>query len=333
MLTHVKFSGLLLLLGGPSSAHPATAVLGLDGILRVQRAELRNTTLTILHADGQVEVITKGLEHFKKEFPLRTYALFAFECSGCVTKQLYFDTYVPDNGLQNAPFEFPFEVTLEKPPPGQHFEYAGPVGYIRYRDDIKDFGYDTDYAKRADPLMAERMSAILSKVGSSPAALVPSPAPALASAPEPSPAVDRNVVVVPTLETRATLVHTTRLPAPDLGSVPVMKPDRMTETRARMPQGEALARSSAVTITKEHTPLSDRSAQVPEGVLRSPDGSSRSEELVVEQLRVTRIVRYLHKDKVTEFRRVTSKYGPVYYFKDGESCTQRTYEQGVMEDR
>src|SRR5436189_56048 len=58
---------------------------------------------------------------------------------------------------EHAPFDFPFQVTLEPRPDGQRFEYAGPVGYIRYYPERKDFGYDTDYSRKADPILAKRM--------------------------------------------------------------------------------------------------------------------------------------------------------------------------------
>ncbi len=58
-------------------------------------------------------------------------------------------------------------------------------------------------------------------------------------------------------------------------------------------------------------------------------GTYREEELQVEKLRVTKIVRLYEAGHLTEYRRVENSYGPVYYFCDGLSCSQHEYERNV----
>jgi hypothetical protein len=55
-------------------------------------------------------------------------------------------------------------------------------------------------------------------------------------------------------------------------------------------------------------------------------GSGRSEELIVEKRRVTRIVRITQDGHTSEYRQVTHQFGQVFYFKDGESCSRWQYE-------
>jgi len=55
----------------------------------------------------------------------------------------------------------------------------------------------------------------------------------------------------------------------------------------------------------------------------------REEELLVEKLRVIKIVRLYEAGHLTEYRRVENSYGTVYYFCDGMSCSRHEYERNV----
>ena len=56
----------------------------------------------------------------------------------------------------------------------------------------------------------------------------------------------------------------------------------------------------------------------------------REEELVVDANRVTTIIRILFQDgRSTEYRRVSSRWGNVYFFKDGLNVPEGMYEAGV----
>ncbi|MBK8497994.1 MAG: hypothetical protein IPL52_04050 [Flavobacteriales bacterium] len=57
---------------------------------------------------------------------------------------------------------------------------------------------------------------------------------------------------------------------------------------------------------------------------------NRSEDLVVDGGKVTTIVRLESEGKTTEYRRVYHKWGGVFYFKDGATCTQQVYEKEAL---
>jgi hypothetical protein len=308
-----------------------SAVLNVDGIVKVKGLPLEGARMKMMERDGELEVMDKGLAHFARELPLQTAILMVFEREGCVTKQLYFDTHVPSEAVDLAPFSFPFQVTLEALPDGQQFEYAGPVGYIRYYPERQDFGYDTDYSRKADPILAQRMElATTNLVTSSPSA-TPTTAPAVAlSKPEPE-VEDTSAfhVLVPTRSSHGTLVHPTGnssinnaagpLPASPVVDRPAPPPAPkpvVTEIRKETPP--------APSAIAEDQPREQWEAPPP-----SPGATGRNEELIVEKNRVTTIVRITNDGHVDEYRRVSHYFGAVYYFKNGQSCTDLVYEQGT----
>jgi ketosteroid isomerase-like protein len=58
-------------------------------------------------------------------------------------------------------------------------------------------------------------------------------------------------------------------------------------------------------------------------------GAGREEEVLVEQLRITHIVRLRNGEKVTEYRRVETKYGQVYHFRDGQVVPATVYAAAI----
>jgi len=53
--------------------------------------------------------------------------------------------------------------------------------------------------------------------------------------------------------------------------------------------------------------------------------------LIVEARRITTIFRFADKaDRRTEYRRVLNSTGDVYYFQDGRSISEYSYDQGTM---
>jgi ketosteroid isomerase-like protein len=51
--------------------------------------------------------------------------------------------------------------------------------------------------------------------------------------------------------------------------------------------------------------------------------------VLVEQLRITHIVRLRNGEKVTEYRRVETKYGQVYHFRDGQAVPATVYAAAI----
>ncbi|HMC96889.1 MAG TPA: hypothetical protein VKG92_04510 [Flavobacteriales bacterium] len=329
------------------AALDATAVLNVDGIVRVKGFPLSGTRMTIMEQDGPPEVVTEGLQRFDRSLALQSAFLIAFEREGCVTKQLYFDTRVPDNALENAPFDFPFMVTLEPPPSGYSFQYAGPVGYIRYYPERGDFGYDTDYSKSADPILAERMRLLLTHVESAP---LPTPIP-VSAAPLQEPAIedtDAFNILIPILSEEPVLVHPTAapvyvaLPPPPVVEDPPAAAVAAPVTPTSTPSSEvATARRPAVSkepspiAVKVHPPvIAARAVEETEKVTPKPIAqshtSNRSEELIVDKRWVIKIVRLMQDGHITEYRRVNHHMGQVFYFKDGVSCSEWTYEHEAL---
>jgi hypothetical protein len=277
--------------------------------------------------------MSAGLAHFTIKLDLQTSYLFSFEREGCVTKQLYFDTHVPDVFLDKAPFDFPFQVTLEPPPHGQHFQYAGPVGNIRFFEDRGDFAYDTDYSKLIDPAMEQRMEEVrrtavdtVRTVVSSPVSRVSGPVPVIegpSSAPvEVLDSAALTGTLVPAVETAPPLVHLIGDPAT---TTPATSPD----VRHHHPPPKVSEDPPVVVPPVRTSATGDKYEEqvLPAG--RPPD--SRDEELIVERLRVTTIVRIVQDGDSSEYRRVAHAYGAVFYFKDGVSCDQWTYDQGIAD--
>lgn len=120
-------------------------------------------------------------------------------------------------------------------------------------------------------------------------------------------------------------VHTTPRPAPSApGPTTVAVPHA----------GEDHRRSTRPVMGEDGPPppqslRSDRHG-FPEKPLRAP---VRHEELVVEPNKVMTVVRLEHEQGATEYRRVVHKWGAVFYFKNGESCTQQVYEREALAGR
>ena len=138
----------------------ATGLLHADGIVTVEGAEISETTITVVPANAGSWELPKGTKEFKLELPLNDTYLVIFAHPRCLTKQLYFDTRVPQDYVLDH-YTFPFEVVLQV----QNTEdraYAGPVGYIMYKDLVNDFDYVTDYTLQIDQKLKDRMNSITS---------------------------------------------------------------------------------------------------------------------------------------------------------------------------
>lgn len=306
-----------------------TAQLHLDGIVIVKQLPLDGTKVIVVDREGPSTVITRDLRHFSLPLDLdRTY-LLSFEREGCVTKQLLFDTKVPERYMASAPFSFPFQVTLEQPPADAPFAYAGPVGFVRFYDDIKDFGYDTDYSIARDAVLVQRLD--LAREGASPA---PATAQTLKAAPLPAPVPSADAPqgafeeLAPTLTEVPPLVHntgnTSATVAP-LQHVPIARPASLPRSMPK-PAPAPLAAPAAPPLTSSSALLaSPTTAQRTAPAARVLDDQARSEQLIVEPRRVTTVIRLTQNGHTTEYRRVAHDYGAVYFFRNGESCAEYTF--------
>ncbi|MBS1583733.1 MAG: hypothetical protein JST66_16150 [Bacteroidetes bacterium] len=320
----------LMLGSGSLRAGEAASGLRIDGIVRVKKVSPASARVIVVPNEGEVRTITEGLSHFTLTLDLQTNYLLSFECNGCVTKQLLFDTHVP----AGRAYEFPFQVTLEPPPTDAPFAYAGPVGLIRYDPAIADFGYDTDYKIARDDVLTERLEQVRARSAAAPVPdLQPLSAPPAAAAPVPSapvvaapapPAPPKPDVdaprgpfeeLAPTRSEVAPLVHPTgERPAP--ASVPAPAP---VPAPLRVPPAPPVLVAPKPAEAIEEAPRS----------VASLEQDGRTEEVVPEKLRVTTIVRIRAEGHTTEYRRVAQYYGGVVYFKDGVACTEAVYHEGT----
>ncbi len=340
---HVLLSTTLVASALAAEALPSTLELRVDGMVKVKGGELEGARAIIAADDAGTVVLDNGLVHFTYALRLQTRYLFSFEKEGYVTKQVLFDTRVPVEFLSLAPYVFPFQVTLERPPNGSQVEYVGPVGFVRFMPEQEDFGYDTDYRmKDAQPLferirefhIAELDMRLVASHVSSPGTRLPAPAETMptltAVEEEPTAAPAALDVRRPILEPREveraavtpanaplSLPVPPPIPVPTVVAAPIVKP---STSRPRM----------------EATPLPERRLRPAEGkattitpTLPRPElkfENDRLEQLFIEPTRVSTVVYIKQGGEVVEYRRVAHRFGPVFFFRNGQSCTARQYE-------
>lgn len=131
-------------------------------------------------------------------------------------------------------------------------------------------------------------------------------------------------------------------PAPVAKSEPAKRPDpppppivaKPNGTRAEPRSGEASRRSAPANEGVEGSPI--RAAEANEVVEARPEPSVetaeviRNEELIVETNQViTRIELDNGRERV-EYRRVVHKFGPIFYFKNGQSISKLIYESEAL---
>ena len=85
----------------------------------------------------------------------------------------------------------------------------------------------------------------------------------------------------------------------------------------------------ATTIERRKPPGRTPRAITRIGPRMNEQPSQLKEELLVDRLNVTMIVRVDEGSVPVEYRRVVNYYGPVYYFRNGESCTAERYAQAT----
>lgn len=97
-------------------------------------------------------------------------------------------------------------------------------------------------------------------------------------------------------------------------------PVHRNTTTAQVHEGSDTRRTAPVVAMSEARPkFEETKAEV-----------VRHEELIVEPNQVVMVVKVEQGEKRDEYRKVTRKYSGTFYFKNGESCTQRTYESEAL---
>jgi hypothetical protein len=238
---------------------------------------------------------------------------------------------------------FLFQVTLFNTGKDGIYEYAGPVGIVRYYLEDNDFNYETDYSLKPGAPMAKRITQLMERLKVRDADGLP---------------VDRTVT-----QNTATLLTNTgahdQVLAP-VTSAPVATQEMGWKSGAEAVEPDVLAfsnelpRSTAGVLDRSDAPLAGSTAGQARGVrtvaMSEPEAMPATarvvrpvrnvepvndipltdEELVVERLRVTTIVRITESTgHRTEYRRVVDRHGAVVYFKDGVQVPEYVYRQNT----
>lgn len=348
----------LLLAMSPAGASASGGRLELDGILRVKGGDMSGGRMLMVDHLGHCVVLTSGLEHFTLSLELNSEYLLEFTKAGHVTKQLLVNTRVPTGDYVFRQFGFPFQVTLVPTPRDANYEYSGPVAQVHFVAEIDDFGYDKDYRVKPMPtLMAamERERARVNAGGTSASGTAAASGMAAPAAPAATQAAIAQAAPAPVP------VVVLADPAPITPVVPISAPEVSTPVEA-----PAVATGNTAPVTREPDPLEEK--RDASSLTTSPDPAAKSvppmvrpkaermvrdhqvtqrvhvpqslptpkvmdadreEAVVVEPLRVIRIVRLRHGDAVEEYRRVSHRYGQVVHFHNGAPCSQREFEQAV----
>lgn len=297
----------------------ASPQLRLDGILIVKGAPVEGSQVIVLSKGGEVRVLEEELAHFTFALDLQEDYLISFQREGCVSKQLRFNTHVPVAALRPEGFQFPFQVTLEPPPAGQHMEYAGPVGYIHFDAGLGDFSYSTDYRMLKEDFLAKEMQLARTALRNRTLpALAPQPARPEEEHSRPLPErtdrVRAQAVLAPTVSRVPPMVHVLAMPPPAAPAAPAphvpLPPEETVKVAERRTTGpEAESNQSGF----EELALAQ--------------GTGFEKEVLADGLRVITIIRKQEGQRIEEFRKVVSYYGGTTYFCRGYACSADTFER------
>ena len=103
---------------------------------------------------------------------------------------------------------------------------------------------------------------------------------------------------------------------------------------ARVVEGEDGRRAQVPVAGEEASPV--RPAPAQQGAEDRPEEPAhvaevvREEQLVVEPNKVMTVIRLEREGVSTEFKRIVHKWGGIYYFKNGDSCSREVYESEAL---
>lgn len=302
--------------------------LHLDGILIVKGLPLEGSQVIVITRDGEAQVLTRGLARFTLDLDLQKDYLVSFQRPGCVSKQLRFNTNVPVENLNPEGYRFPFQVTLEPAPEGQSMEYAGPVGYIQFDAKLNDFSYNTDYRILKDDFLTKELERAQAELNAK-VQPVPSVGPGLAKdegSMVPKHKLPMVEAVDPVMHDMvASVVSRTPPMVHVLGTsaitsrTPANRPDQTAADHPAPPSPPVPARPEAVATKASSEPLHPERAVAVE------------KEVQVDSLHVTTIIRFQKGASTDEYRRVVSYYGGTTYFKNGQACSEDTFQRSVAQ--
>lgn len=129
-------------------------------VIRGDKSATARVVVTDLQTPGLALDNVSG--HFTLDLGLGRNYLLSFEREGMVTKLVYFDTHVPEDEVARS-FVFPFQVTLFEQGWNGVMAYDGPVGFVQYVPEKRDFVHRTDYRVVPGSPEEERMKQLVAR--------------------------------------------------------------------------------------------------------------------------------------------------------------------------
>ena len=290
--------------------------------LTIEAVLLDKARIILLPQQGEAELLENIGRTIQFNLDLGTTYLIEFQRPGCVSRQLLVDTRVPGNAAVTSLIALA-KMKLVVPKRGQDFEFSGPVGYIYFNEAAGAFLYHTDYRVVGERSMVDRMN-VERKQFALPDALVVVP--------------KRGYITHPDYE------YGTKV-ANGVNNEPLVHLTGRERSEDHFRQNVEVA--SIVTLVAQpvapvETPVAAATLQVashvaPIAPVEAPAFISASviaeplinEELTVSRLRIIKDVKVLRDGRTETYRKVTERYGAVYYFKDGVSCSEHVYQYGI----
>jgi flagellar biosynthesis GTPase FlhF len=309
-----------------------------NGRLKIDGGDLGGAR-AVVYKDGVKErTVSTGLTKFSVDLDLNASYIISFEKDGFVSKKLSFNTHVPATLPPHGFLPFDFSVSLFKQYDDMNMVvFNQPVGVIRYEAAKGDFDYDTDYTKSIQSQLQQALAEVEQKrkeearnasaEAKRKAAEEREQARAEAEARKKAEAVAREE------QARAEeLRREEEKRKAEARAEPTPEPVAAPVPRERANGHPHLAKSSANNETRRMaTAVEGWEAPPTFGLQQEP--VVREEELLVQSNKVETVIRLERAGVLTEYRRVSHKWGGVFFFKNGESCSQTVYETEALGDR
>lgn len=299
-----------------------------NGKVRVKGGDWRDTRITVMPQFGDAFEIPLTSDQFDLDLGLLSTYLVRAAHDGCAAKEIVFDLWVPA-AYRNSVFTFPYEILLESFKPNeQPYRYDHPVSGVFFDETAGAFTYTTDYSSiqkaRELPTLVERMATHIS--------LHPKPEDPMAGyiallAHDPNAegaqtnSNEAERAATPTVTEMSTLpppLPKAPQPEPEPAAPPAPEPTKSPAPGT--PKAPSTAeRGGTRNVSSSH--MTTRLAYI------APKDAHSSHELNVLPTMVVVIDRFGNASTSTEVRKVTHTYGAVFYFKDGESITERAYQE------
>lgn len=329
----------------------------INGKLKVEGGGLDGCRMVVYKEGVKHRTVSSDLNKFSLELDLNSNYVLSFEKNGFVTKKLSFNTQIPTGAPQSGFTPFEFVVSLFKQYDGMNtVVFNQPVGMIRYDEKLSDFDYDTDYTKSIQSALDEAQAAVEEKQKAEAAATAQeakrkeqeakeqakaaaraakdaeAKAKAQAKAAEKAKEPEKQAKVEQPVQPPTPVSPPPQAPVAarrkqekpahvrKLIRDPVAGSDGRAQTEPRINSEPSPVQAAAAHASSEPRPKFEA----------TPSVRIRHQDVIVEPNQVITVVRMQENDVVTEYRKVIRKYSGTFYFKDGKSCSQHTYESEAL---